>query len=240
MNRRLAMLGVWSTAGFFLVWLVGYAGFAQWIPPLSPDLTAEQTAAAYSEHSVSIRVGMILMSLGSVLYLPWTVLIAQIIRQVEGGGRMLSWTQLAAGIVAALTFMLPSYVWAALSFRGTRDPEVAQTLSDLGWLLFITAIGPFILQYATLAVAIFIDEREDPAFPRWVAYLQIWVSLSFLPAILAFFFKTGPFAWDGLMVWWIPLTTFSAWFLILIVMVARAVKRGYADPPAPERLLVAA
>lgn len=228
MSQRLAMLGVWSTAGFFGVWLVGYAGFAQWIPPLSPDLSAQETAAAYSEHADAIRVGMILMTLGSVLYLPWTVLLAQIIRQIERGTRMLSSTQLAAGVVAALTFMLPAYVWAALSFRGTRDAQVAQTLSDLGWLLFITAIGPFILQYATLAVAIFIDERDAPAFPRWVAYLQIWVSLSFLPAVLAFFFKTGPFAWDGLMVWWIPLTTFSAWFLILIVMVAKAVKGGYA------------
>lgn len=223
------MLGVWSTAGFFLVWLVGYAGFAHWIPPISPHLTAQETAVVYSEHNVSIRIGMLLMTLGSVLYLPWTVLLAQIIRQIEPGTRMLSWTQLLAGVVAALTFMLPAYVWAALAFRADRDPQVVQTMSDLGWLMFITPIGPFILQYATLAVAIFIDKREAPAFPRWIAYLQIWISLSFLPAMCAFFFKSGPFAWNGLMVWWIPLATFSAWFGILIVMVAKAVRRGYAD-----------
>jgi len=191
MNRRLAMAGVWCTGGFFVVWAVGYAGLAQWIPPLSPDLSAQATADAYSDHATSIRLGMVLMTLGAVLYLPWTVLLAQIIRQVERGGRMLCWTQLLAGVVAALTFMLPAYIWAAISFRGNRDPQ---------------------------------------AFPRWVGYLQIWVSLSFLPAALAFFFKTGPFAWNGLMVWWVPLTTFSAWFAVIIYSANRAVRRGFADP----------
>lgn len=228
-SRRLSMLGVWSTAGFFLVWLVGYALFAKWIPPLSPDLTAQQTADHYSEHADAIRAGMVFMTLGSVLYLPWTALLAQIIRQVETGSRILTWTQLTAGVISALAFMIPAYIWAAISFRPHRDPEVAQTLSDLGWLIFITTIGPFILQYLTLAIAIFLDDRDEPAFPRWVGYLQVWVSLSFTPALLAFFMKDGPFAWDGLMVWWIPLTMFSVWFAILIFMVRRAVIGGYAD-----------
>lgn len=230
-GRRLSMLGVWSTIAFFCVWLVGYAIFARWIPPLSPDMTPRETADHYSEHAGAIRVGMVFMTLGSVLYLPWTALLAQIIRQVERSSRILSWTQLTSGVVAALSFMIPAYIWAAISFRPHRSPQVAQTLSDLGWLMFITAIGPFILQYATLAIAIFIDDRDAPAFPRWVGYLQVWVSLSFVPAVLAFFVKTGPFAWNGLMVWWIPLGTFSAWFAILVFYVRRAVIAGYADAP---------
>jgi hypothetical protein len=233
MNRRLSMAGVWCTAAFFLMWLTGYAAFAQWIPPLSPGLTAQETAAHYQDHSVMIRTGMIFMSLGCVLYLPWSVLLAQIIAQVERGTRILSWTQVAAGVLSTITFMVPAYLWATAAFRADRDPQVVQALSDFGWLLFITGIGPFIVQYASLGIAIFIDDRDTPAFPRWVGYLQIWVSLSFLPAVGAFFFKSGPLAWNGLFVWWIPLVTFSGWFAVLIVMVRRAVLNGYADGPRP-------
>jgi hypothetical protein len=131
---------------------------------LSPNLTAQQTANQYSDHADAIRVGMVLMTLGAVRYLPWTVLLAQIIRQIERGTRMLPWTQLLAGVLSALPFVIPAYIWAAISFRPHRDPAITQTLSDLGWLVFITQIGPFIIQYATVAIAIFVDDREvDPA-----------------------------------------------------------------------------
>jgi hypothetical protein len=220
-NSRL--IGVWSAAAFFLVWAVGYMGFAQWVPPLSPSLTAQQVAQLFHERSVPIRVGMVLMSLGAVLYLPWTVTLCSLIKEIEGRSFFWAATQLAAGIVSMLTFMLPAFAWAAAAFRPERNPEITQTLSDLGWLLFITPIAPFMMQYIILGIAILKDSRARPAFPRWAAYLQFWVSLSFVPAVIAFFAKSGPFAWNGLLVWWIPLTSFTGWFVLMIVLARRAV-----------------
>ncbi|MGB8389992.1 MAG: hypothetical protein WCE76_19885, partial [Mycobacterium sp.] len=134
--------------------------------------------------------------------------------------------QLAAGVMAASTFFLPAMLWATAAFRPERNPEITQALVDLGWLLFITPIAPFIVQYVTLAIAIFADDRPQPAFPRWVGYLQLWISISFLPAFGAFFLKRGPLAWNGLFVWWIPFAVFTAWFCIMIVATRRAVLFG--------------
>ncbi|TAM67465.1 hypothetical protein [Mycobacterium sp.] len=220
-NSRL--IGVWSAAAFFLVWAVGYMAFAQWVPPVSPALTAPQLAQLFHERSVPIRVGMALMSLGAVFYLPWTVTLASLVREIEGKPFFWAATQLAAGIVSMLTFMLPAFMWAAAAFRPERNPEITQALSDLGWLLFITPIAPFMMQYIILGIAILSDRRPRPAFPRWAAYLQFWVSLSFVPAVIAFFAKNGPFAWNGLLVWWVPLTSFTGWFVLMIILARRAV-----------------
>jgi hypothetical protein len=220
-NSRL--VGVWSALAFFLFWAVGYMVFAQWVPPISPSLTAPQVAALFQERSVPIRVGMVLMSLGAVFYLPWTVTLSSLIHEIEGKSFFWAATQLAAGIVSMLTFFLPAFVWAAAAFRPERSPEITQALSDLGWLLFITPIAPFMMQYIILGIAILSDKRPRPAFPRWAAYLQFWVSLSFVPAVIAFFAKTGPFAWNGLLVWWIPLTMFTAYFVVMITLARRAV-----------------
>jgi hypothetical protein len=226
MNPNLRILGVWSAAAFFLLWLIGFVFFAQWIPPIPPSANANEIADLFAARSVPIRVGMVLMSFGAVCYLPWSMVLATLIKEIEGKSVFLAGTQLAAGVLSTMTFFLPAFLWTTAAFRPQRNPEITQALVDLGWLFFITPIAPFILQYTILAIVIFGDRRPQPAYPRWVAYLQLWVSLSFLPAVIAFFLKTGPFAWNGLFVWWIPFATFTAWFGIMIVLTRRAVLRS--------------
>lgn len=223
MKSQRAIYGVWSAIAFFLLWLVGFVFFAQWIPPIAPSASAADVATLFQARSVPIRVGMVLMSMGTVFYLPWTMVLAGLIKEIEGRSFFLSGTQLAAGTVSAMTFLLPAFLWTAAAFRPERNPEITQALVDLGWLLFITPIAPFILQYVILAAAIFADKRSKPAFPRWAAYLQIFVSVSFMPALLAFFLKTGPFAWNGLLVWWFPFATFTVWFVTMIALTRKAV-----------------
>ena len=231
MTSNRAMYGVWSAVAFFLLWLIGFVFFAQWIPPIAPSTGPDAIAALFRTRSVPIRVGMVLMSLGTVFYLPWTMTLAGLIKEIEGKSFFLSGTQLASGVMSAMTFLLPAFLWAAAAFRPERNPEITQALVDVGWLLFITPIAPFILQYVVLAVAIFADRRSKPVFPRWAAYLQLFVSLSFVPAVLAFFLKSGPFAWNGLLVWWFPFATFTGWFFTMIMLARKAILQSESVHP---------
>jgi hypothetical protein len=220
------LVGVWSAVAFFLLWLVGFVFFAQWIPPLAPWDGADQIADLFRARTVPILAGMMLMIVGSAFYLPWTAVLADLIKEIEDRSSFLSATQLGSGVMAAMTFFLPGMIWAAAAFRPERSPAITQALVDLGWLLFITPIAPFIVQYVTLAIAIFADKRARPAFPRWAGYLQLWISVTFLPALAAYFMKRGPLAWNGLFVWWIPFAAFTAWFVVMIVLTRRAVLDG--------------
>jgi hypothetical protein len=224
------LLGVWSGAAFFLFLLIGWVGFARWFPPIRPSADALQIADIFRSDSVSIRIGMIFLMFASGFYLPWTVLVSMLIKQIEKPSNFLSWTQLIAGVMGALTIFIPAYLWVVAAFRPERNPEITQIIADIAWLMFVTGVVPFILQLLALAAAIFMDKRPVPAFPRWLAYLQIWVSISFPPTLLAFFMKTGPFAWNGLLSWWIPLTLFFIWFAAAIPLARKAVLRGAGEP----------
>lgn len=223
-NHRVRMLSVWAGIGFFVLWGSGLA-ITGWIIPLPPYLEAPAVAELVQSRP-GILLGAAIMTLTACLYLPWTVLLSSLIKPVEAPSNILSQTQLVAGVMAQVTFFIPPYMWATAAYRPFRSPEITQAFIDAGYLMFITGIGPFLLQYGALAVAIFSDKREIPAYPRWLGFLQIWICVSFLPAIIPFFIKKGPFAWNGLFAWWLPLTLFSAWAVAMIVLTRKAVLRG--------------
>ena len=47
----------------------------------------------------------------------------------------------------------------------------------------------------------------------------------------ATFFKTGPFAWDGLFGFWVPVAMYLTWLLTLFPLLLQLVKRTAAEHP---------
>lgn len=223
MNQKIRLMAVWSAAGFFITWIIGFVIFAGWFPPFSPAFGAERVAEIFRTDYLSIRICMVFMSVGAMFYLPFTMIISDLIREIERPSFLLSGTQAVAGVFCALTFFLPSYIWTAAAFRPERSPEITQAMVDQAWLIFMTGLGPFALQYSCIALAVFNDKKAVPTFPRWIGYMNVWVTVSFFPAPVAFFFKTGPFSWNGLFIWWLPLGTFAIWFISMIWATRRAV-----------------
>ena len=78
-------------------------------------------------------------------------------------------------------------------------------LNDMSWLMFLGIISSACVQVAALGLAILLDKRTKPVFPRWAGYFNIWVALIWVPAAIIPFFKTGPLAWNGVFAWWVPL-----------------------------------
>ena len=65
------------------------------------------------------------------------------------------------------------------------------------------------------------DTSENPVFPRWFGYQSIMTFLLLVPDQMLFFFKTGPFAWNGLLGFWIPLTALGSWFITIFILMRR-------------------
>ena len=215
-----AWSGVICVTLFFVAF--GLAGF---IPPLSPSLTPEQVAAHYQENTTGIRIGMALMLISSMFYASFTAVMSGQMRRIPGVTPTAIYTQLAAGAFACCTFLLPAIFFIVASFRPERDPVLTQLLNDLSWIMLVIPWPPFMMQNFTFAFAILTDRRADPLFPRWMGFLNIWAPISFTPAILLPFFKSGPFAWSGLLVIWIPAFIFIIWFVIVTLQLLKAIDR---------------
>jgi hypothetical protein len=77
-----------------------------------------------------------------------------------------------------------------------------------------------------------LDARTVPVYPRWVGYFNIWIALLFIPGAFAFILKTGPFAWNGLLSFWLASGAFFSWLIVMTPLTLKAIDRSdAADEP---------
>jgi hypothetical protein len=195
------------------------AGF---IPPPSPNLNAEQIAAIYRASPNLIRGGMLLSLFGIA---GWIALVGAISAQMRRMrcSHLPADLQLGAGVIGVLTVMFPVMIFGVAAFRPERDPQLTQMLNDLGWLIIIPAFPTFLAQFLAIAFGAWQDRNPKPVFPRWVAYFNAWVGLLFIPGGFAYFFRQGPFAWNGILAFWVAASAFFAWLILMTFVMLKAI-----------------
>jgi hypothetical protein len=219
------------------LWLGAFLFIAGYIPPSAPTASAADIVGLYKGHTNAIKFGMVISMAGSALLVPWAVAISGHLKRIDGA-KALADTQMVSCALLSLEFITPIGVWMAASFRfDDRAADVTQALHDLGWILFMTVIWSLWVQLIAVAAAILIDRNDEPVLPHWLGYLSLWVALLIIPAGLVLFFKQGPFAWNGLVGLYIPLTGFVVWLLSLTITIHRSLSREIADSRAVERAM---
>ncbi len=189
-----------------LVTLVGWL-IAGMLPlPMGPSAPISQVREFYLGNPTMTGAGFVISSLGIVLYAPLLAVITTQMLRIEGRRPVLAFTQLATGTATLLLNLLPMLLWAMATFRTDRSDDTLLLLNDMGWLILFPAIMLFCLQNAAIGIAVL--NSDQTVFPRWVGFVNFFVALSFIPDILAFFFHSGPFAWNGVFVFWLALTTY--------------------------------
>jgi hypothetical protein len=204
------------------------AGF---LPPLAPGLPAAEVAAYYQSHTTGIRIGAALIFLSSMFYVWFTAVISGQMRRIEGLHPTVLNAQLAAGSFACLTFLVPAMLFSVTAFRPERAADATMLLNDMSWIILVMPWAPFMAQYVAFAFGILCDPSPTPVFPRWLAYVDIWVCLLFTPAIVLPFFKAGPFAWNGLIVFWVPAVVFGTLFIVNTVCLFKAISTEELEGP---------
>lgn len=215
--RRLnMMMCVWSGPLFVVLLFAGWGLVAGFLPPPEPSATGEQIAAMYHADANMIRIGMALVMSAGGFFAPWIAVTYVLMRRIEGSGfPVLSMTQALAGTYGIVTIIIPAMIWTTAAFRPERDAELILMLNDLGWLNLTMIYSPAFVQTVAIGLVFLQDKRARPLFPRWLGFFNIWVAVLYLPAILISSFKQGPFAWNGVIAFWIPAIAFLAWFIVL-------------------------
>ncbi|ORV54385.1 hypothetical protein AWC05_17435 [Mycobacterium florentinum] len=205
------------------MFLAGFWVIAGFIPPPAPKLTGEQLGQLFTQHAVRIRIGMIVSLFASALLASWSAAITIVMLRMRGRVGALAYTNLAVGALFVLEFIISLIIWQSMTYR-SRDPQVLLAMNDTAWFLFVCITSTPMLQTFAIGTAIFLDTQDghpDPIFPRWAGYLNYWVAVLFTPGTIAVFFHDGPFAWNGLFTWYLPLTVFAIWMITMSVLMLK-------------------
>lgn len=236
-KRRVWMAAIWSwpvcIVGAGLAFALG-AGF---IPPPSPAWSAPEVAAYFDAHRTGIRVGVLVAMFATALMLPYLTVVSAEIKKIEGRLGLLAPIQFGGAVMLVMIFQIIGLAWLSASYRPEADPDVIRAFNDYTWFAWSSFIATYSIQYLCMAIAGFMDVRERPIWPRWAAYLNLWVAVTGVGGVLAVFFKTGPFAWNGIIGYWIPVIVFAVGMSITCALMHRRARyeaRQAADRSEPE------
>ncbi|NMO91673.1 hypothetical protein [Actinomycetospora sp. TBRC 11914] len=232
-------LCAWCGPLLMVVFAVGYVGLIGWLPPPSPSTSPVQITAMYEQHRPMILMGCFLLQVSMGMILPFGVSIAVQCRRIERDRiPTATYVQLSSIAVAVVVVVLTAVFWAAAAFRaGTVSPEITSSDHDLGWFLFLYPWVPFTIWMIAIAVPILQqDDSDEPVYPRWVGFLSLWSAFLFAPAGMISLFTSGPFSWNGVIAFYLPVGVFFTWLVAMSVTTLRAIglaERVASDCPAP-------
>jgi hypothetical protein len=221
---------MWCGPAAIVLFLVGLWFVAGLIPPPSPAQDAGQIAELYRSHRGGIQVGMALLMLGAALIGPFCAEISTQMRRIQPAHSPLAAIQYGLGVAGIFVILLPAMTMQVAAFRPDRDPDLLLLVNDAAWLFLVGTLSLFIVQVTAIAACV-LQDHDQLVFHRWVGYFNIWAALLVVPGLLIYFFTTGPFAWNGILVFWLGLTVLGAWFVVMTVALRRAIHTQPPDEP---------
>ena len=226
---------IWLALGMAGLYFVSLIFLMQIFPPPAPNLSAAQVAQIYAHSNLRFRAGVAVAIISGGFYLPWTMVIAVQMDRIEK--RRSIWTMMQALTSAAGTwiFALPPLLWGAAAFNAHRSPEITTLMHELAFIVFYCASSFFPFQLVAVGVVSLsrnnLSQNDlpqnsvepDSAFPRWLGWLSIWTAAVASEGFVGVMFNSGPFSWNGIFVFYLPLAVFTIWMISMAYMMLRAI-----------------
>jgi hypothetical protein len=240
MSTRTQLFCVWCGPVGAVLYLIFFAGIAKFVPPPSPHWTQAHVVDFYASNRTAIRIGQIGGMVASMLFFPFFCVIAVQIARIEKRRPLLAIMEFGGGLMLIVWFGLCTMLWIVATFRPSLSPNTVQMLNDFGWLIFVMLFPEYVVQMSAIGVAALRDRSPNPVWPRWAGYFSLWIALSGIGGGLAVFFKHGPFAWNGLIGFWLPICMFGVWLIVTTYLLHTGIRRQAAEEAADADALEAA
>ncbi|MGV0790034.1 hypothetical protein ABQF33_24320 [Mycolicibacterium sp. XJ2] len=223
------LLMLWALPAMVVIWVSAFLLFPGFLPPMSPTMSAEEVAGFYRDETARIRYSMILFNWFGVGLIPTVILLAMQVRKMAHRTPILSYCLIACAGGPPTLFLIANMFWLLGSFRPERAPELTQLLNDLAWVTFTVLVPYLIAQCLVLALAIYWDRRDQPVFRPWVAHFNLLIAVALVPAAFGAVTFEGPFAWDGVLSFWVKNIAIAVWIVVMGVVLAQNIRRQRAE-----------
>ncbi|OBK70258.1 hypothetical protein [Mycobacterium sp. 1274761.0] len=219
------LISLWTVPTFGLVLLIAFLAFPGFLPPMSPDMTADQVASFYANNRGMIWFSMITFNICGIMLLPLFMVIVVQMKRMATQSHVFAYCYLTAAVSGATLFALADIFFLVAAFRPDRNPELVMLLNDMAWIIFIAPVGALVAMNLLLAAAIHFDNGPSPVFPRWVGYYAAATALAMAPAVCAAVVTSGPLAWNGAVSFWLRNGSFALYVLVMFFVLRNVLHR---------------
>jgi hypothetical protein len=224
MNYRSQLVGAWMGIAAMLIMFIGLWPLMHFLPPLKPGLGQAELAAIYRANATGIITGGIFQMLACSIFMLYFSALALQLKRMEATP-LWTYTLLLTSVLGFVPVLVAEMLLSAAAYRPERPDEIIQAFSDLGFFLFVGPALPGAMQMLSVAFAVLGDRNAEPVFPRWVGYFSIWTAVLALPGAVVTLFKVGPFAWNGVLAFWVAAIAFGLWINVTFWATRRAILR---------------
>lgn len=224
MNATSQRVMIWAGMVLSGVYTVAYVFLMNLYPLPSPLLGAGEVVRMYTQNNTQFLIGAALMLFSACFMLPWVVVLYAQMARHEKGAPVWAIMQGLAGTLQTGLFIVPPFFWGLAAFSPGRDPALTLLMHEAGFISFIVPICTMTLVVIPVSVICFM-RKNDPhsAFPRWLGYLGLLQASEGQLGVMALLFKSGPFAWNGLFPFYLPIILFGVWISALLFTLLRAI-----------------
>ena len=215
----------WALPAVAIIWIAAFFLFPGFLPPMSPEWSAQRVATFYADHTSRVRYSMILFNWFCVALIPILMLIVERMRGMAHRTPILRYCVIGVAGAAPIAFLTATIFWLLAAFRPHRAPSLTQLYNDLAWITFTCGVPFLVALCLFLAVAIYLDERARPVFAQWVGHFNLLIAVALVPAGFAGLTLTGPFAWNGFLSFWVKNVAIALWLVVMAVVLGQSIRR---------------
>lgn len=208
-KQRVWTAAIWSWPVCLIGVALSFILIGGFVPPPHPSWTAQEIGDFFLSDATNKRIGAIGFLYFSGLTIFFYSVISEEIKKIEGEPALLARVQMGSAVILVTVFQFIGMNWLLCTYRPEISAEIIRALNDYCWFMWSMFIPTYMIQYICLAIAGFADERPNPTWPRWAAYMNLWIAVIGAGGFFAVFFKDGPFAWNGVIGFWIPVAIYA-------------------------------
>lgn len=231
--KRELWLAWYATIGFYSLYTFVFFFLSRTQPPGKPWYTPHDVVGWFAQHHTGLLIGYALIFALGGLSATSIALITYSIRRMSVS-RSFAYSYLLLYAVSAVPGFL--YICVALTvgaMRPDRNPALLQWIYDLGFLSFSGTMGVFLIGSLIWMTAILLDQNR--VFPKWFGYLNLCNALTEVVVAPSWIFRTGVFAWNGQIAWWINVFVFAIYTGAFITLLRNMILReDFGTGPLPD------
>lgn len=233
-NFLLWKLFAWAGPVYVVTIIAAWAWVAKFLPPPVESWNIQETFQFYLDNSLRIRLGMMLTLIFTPLYYIWGIVVSRLIARAEGPEGVMGPLQLLGAFGTVVVTWGSCSGWLSAAFdTGLKSPDSIKAVADWSWMWFNATVMVSVFQFIAFGIGCMVDKRQEPLIPGWFSWLSVGMGLTMMLALLTPLFRDGPFAWHGLMTYYVGLADFFLWILIASYFVLKGIGRLQREAMIP-------